>query len=103
MEETKIWSFYANTCYWGFLWCPPPTAADAAIEELMKARLKRHYSTYIIVILEVMKHRWIGKLYKAADIVFELKSGHWIYWPSNTRKLLIIGIFFLCFVQTLAT
>ena len=32
-----------------FLWAPPPGAADVCLEELRKARLKRHSSTHIFV------------------------------------------------------
>ena len=77
-----------------FLWAPPPAVADVAIEQLRNARLKRQNSSHVVVIPKVMKYRWIGQLYKAADIVFELKAGYRTYWPSNTHESLLIGICF---------
>ena len=73
---------------------PPPAVADAAVEQLRKSRLKRTNSSHIFVVPKIMKYKWIGQLYKVADIVFELKSGRRSYWPSNTRESLVIGICF---------
>ena len=39
------------------VWDPPPVVADAAIEQLIKARLKQQESTHIIVVSKVMKHK----------------------------------------------
>ena len=58
-----------------YVWAPTSAVANVAIEELRKYRLKRQDSTCIFVLPKIMKHKGIGQLYKAADIVFELKSG----------------------------
>ena len=77
-----------------YVWVPPPAVADAAVEQLRKARLKRQESSHIFVVPKIYKHNWIGQLYKTADIVFELKAGRRSYWPSNTHESLVIGICF---------
>ena len=76
-----------------FIWAPPPAAADVAIEELRKARIKRQESTHIFVCPRLFVTRWLRQLYKASDIVFELRPGKG-YWPSGMFEPLLIGICF---------
>jgi len=57
------------------LWCPPPPAADAALEELLKGRHKRK-DTY--------------------DITCVIPAGSQ-YWPTNMFEPLTWVLFFLSF------
>ena len=58
--------FYRNRVKAGkFLWDLPPAAADAALEELRKARLKRRNSTHIILIPKLATTLWLRQLYKS--------------------------------------
>ena len=40
-----------------------------------------------------MTHRWIGQLFKVADIVMEIKANQ-LYWDKTQHEPLILGIFF---------
>jgi hypothetical protein len=76
-----------------FIWAPPPAAADVAIEELRKARIKRQHSFHVFVVPRLMKPEWFTQLYKAADIVFDVPLGA-DCWPKSMHEPLIIGLVF---------
>jgi len=76
-----------------FIWHPPPAAADAALEELRKARLKRQDSTHIVIIPRLFTTSWLRQLHKTADIVFHLPNCH-SFWPKEMLEPLTFGILF---------
>jgi hypothetical protein len=76
-----------------FIWAPPPAAAEVTIEELRKARIKRHHSFHVFVVPRLMKPEWFRQLYKAADLVFDVPVGA-DCWPERMYKPLIIGLVF---------
>ena len=76
-----------------YLWEPPPAAADAAIEEIRKARLKRRSSGHIIVIPKLVTTLWLKQVYKAADIVLTIPPIH-TFWDSNMCESLVIALLF---------
>jgi hypothetical protein len=41
-----------------FVWTSPPAAANVALEELQKARIKRQDSLHVIVIPRLLKPKW---------------------------------------------
>ena len=71
----------------------PPAAASVAVEELRKACHKRQCSTHVFVCPRLLKPMWFKNLYKAADVVFDLKAGH-TNWSSQRHEPLIVA---LCF------
>ena len=79
-----------------FVWSPPPTAADLALEELRKARLKRHNSTHIVICPLLMSPMWKRQLHKVADLVFYVPAGC-SFWPESMFEPLLIGIVFPMF------
>jgi hypothetical protein len=76
-----------------FIWAPPPAAADVAIEELRKARIKRQDSLHVFVVPRLLKPEWFRHLYKAADLVFDVPPGA-SCWPKRMYEPLIIGVVF---------
>lgn len=74
-------------------WFPPPAAADAALEQLRIARIKRQDSTHIFACPRLMTPMWLRQLYKASDIVFTVPLGA-PGWPNEMLEPLIIGISF---------
>ena len=76
-----------------YLWSPPPFAADIAISELRKARIKRQGSSHIFIVPRLCSPLWMKQVYKAADIVFELPVGHPV-WPRDLHEPLLIAIVF---------
>jgi hypothetical protein len=76
-----------------FVWAPPPGAAEAALEELRKARIKRQDSLHIFVCPRLMTTRWFRQMNKAADLIFEIPAGC-PYWPTQMYEPLTIGLVF---------
>ena len=76
-----------------FIWSPPPAAADVAIEELRKARIKRQESTHVIVIPKLFTHLWKKQCLKVCDLVIDIPAGH-TFWPSNQYEDLTVGFCF---------
>jgi hypothetical protein len=76
-----------------FVWDPPPAAADVALEELRKARIKRHDSMHVFVCPRLLKPEWFRQLHKAADLVFDVPPGA-MCWPKAMHEPLIIGVVF---------
>jgi len=76
-----------------FLWHPPPAAADAALEEIRKARLKRRVSGHVIVIPKLVTTQWLKQVYKASDIVLTIPATN-TFWPSTMCESLILAILF---------
>jgi hypothetical protein len=76
-----------------FVWTPPPAAADVALEELRKARIKRQDSLHVVVIPRLLKPEWFRQLYKTCDLVFDIPPGS-VCWPTNMYEPVVIGIVF---------
>ena len=76
-----------------YIWAPPPFAADIALAELRKARIKRQSSSHVFVCPRLCTSLWIKQLYKASDIVIEIPAGtHG--WPLEMHEPLLIGLLF---------
>jgi hypothetical protein len=74
------------------LWCPPPAAADIAINELMFSRHKCTHINHVFVVPRLATHLWRKKLYKTCDIVLTLPPGSRPFWPVNAHAPLLIGL-----------
>ena len=58
-----------------FLWAPPPSVADAALEELLKSRPKRTDLFHVIVLPMLMAPRWRRLFLKVCDFTFVASPG----------------------------
>jgi hypothetical protein len=76
-----------------YVWTPAPAAAQTALEELRKARIKRQHSTHIFVCPRVMTPEWRKQLGKVSDVVFTVPVGH-PAWPKEMFEPLLIGLVF---------
>ena len=76
-----------------FVWSPRAVMENMAVEELRRARHKRQSSFHIFICPKRLKHRCIGQLHKAADLVMEIRARK-PYWNKNQHESLIIGVFF---------
>ena len=76
-----------------FIWAPPPAAADVALEELRKARIKRQKSTHLFICPRLFTPSWLRQLYKVSDIVFVVPVGY-SFWPTDMYEPCLIGITF---------
>ena len=76
-----------------FIWDPPPAAADVALEQLRKARIKRQSSTHIIIVPRLMTPLWMRQLYKACNIVLVMPPGT-SCWDNSMLEPCLIGICF---------
>lgn len=73
------------------LWAPPPSVADAVLEELLKARHKRTDTYHLVVIPRLMTPRWRRLFHKVCDVNFVVPVGSNV-WPSDMFEPLWIGI-----------
>ncbi len=79
-----------------FIWSPPPTAADAALEQLAAAIHKRPYNTHLVIIPWLLTANWRRLLYKICDLVFTVLVGS-NCWPTTHFEPLLVGLSFpLC-------
>ncbi|KAL7573962.1 hypothetical protein ACA910_001969 [Epithemia clementina (nom. ined.)] len=76
-----------------FVWAPPPGAADVALEELRKARIKRQSSIHVFIVPRLFTMRWFKQLHKAADLVIEVPAST-PFWDDSNFEPLIVA---LCF------
>ena len=76
-----------------YICAPPPLAAEVALAELCKARIKRQNSCHVFVCPRLCTTQWTKQLYQAADIVFELPVGS-ACWSAAMHEPLLIGILF---------
>jgi hypothetical protein len=77
-----------------FIWAPPPAAADAAIEELRRARHKRQSSFHVFVCPRLMTPYWRKHVHKSADLIFEIPPGCVNEWPSEMFEPLTVALYF---------
>jgi hypothetical protein len=75
------------------LWSPPPAAADVAVEEMLRARHKDPSSMHVFVVPKLMTYKWRKRLYKEADVSFEVPVGTY-FWGKPMFEKLIIAIVF---------
>jgi len=73
------------------LWAPPPAVADAALEELLKARHKRTDTFHVVVVPRLMAPRWRRLFIKACDFTFAVSPGA-LFWPNDMFEPLHVGI-----------
>jgi hypothetical protein len=73
------------------LWAPPPAVADAALEELLKARHKRTDTFHVVVIPRLMAPRWRRLFNKACDFIFVVSPGA-LFWPHDMFEPLHVGV-----------
>lgn len=74
-----------------FLWTPPPAAAEAALEELLKARHKRTDTFHVVALPRLMAPMWRRLFNKACDFTFVV-SPNTSFWPANMYEPLWVGI-----------
>jgi hypothetical protein len=76
-----------------FVWCPPPAAADVALEELRKALIKRRDATHVFLCPRLLTPQWRRQLNKPHDLVVFMNAGSEIL-PTNVYEPLTIGFVF---------
>jgi hypothetical protein len=75
------------------VWCPPPAAADVALEQLAIAIHKRPKTQHLVLIPRLLSATWRRLLEKPCDIIFTVPLGSDV-WPSHHFEPLIVGIYF---------
>jgi len=81
---------YKNGIY---IWAPPPAAAEAALEQLRKARQKRQNSFHVFVCPRLMTPYWAKHLNRSADLITVVPPGQ-DFWPVEMFEPLIFGVYF---------
>ena len=91
LDKHKVWIPNHEAKNQMHLWLPPPAVADAALEELLKARHKRTDTFHVIIIPRLMTPRWRRLFNKACDFTFAVSLGH-PFWPDSMFEPLCVGI-----------
>lgn len=76
-----------------FLWAPPSAAAEAALEELRKAQIKRQNSTHLFVVPRLFTPCWLKQVYKCANLVVFIAPQH-SFWGPECFKPLCVAVCF---------
>jgi hypothetical protein len=76
-----------------YIWCPPPAAADAYLEQIAVAIHKRPQTHHIDIIPRLMTASWKKLFEKICDLVFTVPLGSFP-WPHHHFELLLVGIYF---------
>ena len=74
-----------------FLWAPPPAVADAALEELAKARHKRTDTFHVVVVPRLMRPRWRRLFHKLCDFAFIVPPTY-PFWPASMHEPAWVGV-----------
>jgi hypothetical protein len=91
LSESGVWLPVRKTAT--HIWSPPPSAADVAVEEMLRARHKDPESTHVFVVPKLMTYLWRKRLFKETDIAFEVPVGvH--FWDKRMHEKLIVAIVF---------
>ncbi len=75
-----------------YLWSPAPAAAAAAVDKLSLSRMKRPTLLHILCCPRLCTHQWRKKLFKVADVVWELPAGCRHEWPTSMHEPLILAL-----------
>ena len=88
----KVWepSFRTGT----YIWTPPPSAAQIAVEQLRQARLKRESSTHVMIVPKQMSPEWRRQLFRVSDLFVELPFDEFSWKRSKHHEPLIFAVVF---------
>jgi hypothetical protein len=88
----KVWEprFKAGT----YIWTPPPSAAQIAVEQLRQARLKRENSTHVMIVPKQMSPEWKRQLFRVSDLFVELPFDDVAWKKSKHHEPLIFAVVF---------
>ena len=75
-----------------YLWAPPPSIADVALEMLRKSLHKQTQNYHIFVCPKLMTPRWRKLLLRTCDVSFYVDVGA-EHWGLNMHESLLIGIY----------
>jgi len=73
------------------VWTPAPAAAEAALEQLAKAKHKRPQHTHLVIIPRLMTAHWRRLMSKICDLIFTVPTGTDI-WIDSQYEPLVVGL-----------
>ena len=76
-----------------YLWSPPPSIADVALEQLRYARLKHQSSVHVFIVPKLFLNLWHRQFYKVMDLVL-IAPPAFSFWPASMFEPLLIGFCF---------
>jgi hypothetical protein len=82
--------WYAGSSRIGmYVWCPPPAAADAALEQLCKCYLKQPGGVAsLFIVLRLLTSRWRKRVFRVGTFSFTIPSATTV-WKKGQHKPLI--------------
>jgi len=76
-----------------YVWCPPPAAANACLEQLAVAIHKRPSCLHVVLIPRLMTSLWRQLFGKICDFIYTVPLGS-TPWPHHHFEPLLLGIVF---------
>jgi hypothetical protein len=73
------------------LWASAPSTADAALEQLGRAKHKRPSVMHVVIVPHLMTATWRKQLRKIVDVLFTVPLST-DAWPSNNHEPLVVAI-----------
>jgi hypothetical protein len=89
--EPKEWFHEVHLATGQYIWSPPPTIADAAVEQLCETRHTRPGSGHIFICPALMTSRWRKRLAKVADAMFTVPVGSHL-WGAQMHEPVVIAL-----------
>jgi hypothetical protein len=74
-----------------YIWVPPPSIADVAVEQLCEVRHIHPGSSHVLLCPTLMTVRWRKQLRKVSDLLFNIPAGSPI-WPSAMFEPLTLAL-----------
>jgi hypothetical protein len=90
-DSVGMWVPGETSTSW-FVWSPPPSLADVALDELEESRHKRKHLNHIWIAPRLMTYLWRKRLHKICDIVFSIPPCSRPFWPLHEHEPLLIGL-----------
>jgi hypothetical protein len=90
-DSVGMWVSGETSTSW-FVWSPPPSLADVALDELEESRHKRKHLNHLWIAPRLMTYLWQKQLHKICDIVFSIPPGSRPFWPLHEHEPLLVGL-----------
>jgi hypothetical protein len=77
-----------------YVWCPPPAAADAALEQLCKCHLKRPGGVpSLFIVPRLLTSRWRKRGFRAETFTFTIPSATVVWKRDSTNHEFVFSAF----------
>jgi hypothetical protein len=73
------------------IWAPPPSIADAVLDNICESVLIRPWNAHIFICPALMTAKWRKQLRKVADLVVTIPAGSTL-WPQSLHEPVVLAL-----------